>query len=139
MLLIEDNALDLELTQRALRAANFTHSVKVLRDGAEALDYLLGNGDEGSQSERVNPKLILLDLKLPKVSGLEVLERLKADSRTRAIPVVAVTSSREESDTERAYALGANSYIVKPMEFEKFVETIAMAVSYWLLVNEPPR
>ncbi len=132
ILLVEDNANDAELTLRALKQRNLANQVHVCRDGAEALDFFsLGAGPV--------PKVVLLDLKLPKVDGLEVLRRLKQDGRTKSIPIVVLTSSREEPDIERAYALGANSYIVKPVDFEAFARAVSDVGLYWLLLNHPPQ
>jgi two-component system, response regulator len=132
ILLVEDNANDAELTLRALKQRNLANQVHVCRDGAEAMDFFSG----GSATV---PKVVLLDLKLPKVDGLEVLRRLKGDARTRSIPVVVLTSSREEPDIERAYELGANSYIVKPVDFEAFARAVSDVGLYWLLLNHPPQ
>jgi CheY-like chemotaxis protein len=132
ILLVEDNANDAELTLRALKQRNLANQVFVCRDGAEALDFF-------SDGAGPVPKVVLLDLKLPKVDGLEVLRRLKHDGRTKAIPVVVLTSSREEPDIERAYALGANSYIVKPVDFEAFARAVSDVGLYWLLLNHPPQ
>jgi two-component system, response regulator len=131
ILLIEDNANDAELTLRALKQRNLANQVFVCRDGAEAMAFF----DNGASPV---PKVVLLDLKLPKVDGLEVLRRLKGDNRTKAIPVVVLTSSREEPDIERAYELGANSYIVKPVDFEAFARAVSDVGLYWLLLNHPP-
>lgn len=131
ILLVEDNANDAELTLRALKKRNLANQVRVCRDGAEAMDYF-------SDGASPVPKVVLLDLKLPKVDGLEVLRRLKQDSRTKSIPVVVLTSSREEPDIERAYALGANSYIVKPVDFEAFAQAVSEIGLYWVLLNHPP-
>jgi two-component system response regulator len=127
ILLVEDNPDDAALTLRALSRHNLANRVQVARDGVEAFECL---------RDRSRPKVILLDLKLPRISGLEVLERLKADAETRTIPVVVLTSSREEPDIARAYALGANSYIVKPVDFEQFVDAVSEAGLYWLVVNQ---
>lgn len=126
ILLVEDNPQDEELTLRALAKHNLANRVHVARDGAEALEFL---------RQMVRPKVVLLDLKLPKVSGLEVLAKVKADDRLKAIPVVVLTSSREEPDIAEAYRLGANSYIVKPVQFESFMRAVSEAGMYWLLVN----
>lgn len=132
ILLVEDNANDAELTLRALKQRNLANQVFLCRDGAEALDFF-------SNGTSPVPKVVLLDLKLPKVDGLEVLRRLKDDARTKTIPVVVLTSSREEPDIERAYALGANSYIVKPVDFEAFARAVSDLGLYWLLLNHPPQ
>jgi len=133
ILLVEDNAQDAELTLRALKQRNLANRVHVCRDGAEAIDFF---DDVGAGP---TPKVVLLDLKLPKVDGLEVLQRLKRDARTKTIPVVVLTSSREEPDIEKAYALGANSYIVKPVDFEAFARAVSDVGLYWLLLNHPPQ
>jgi CheY-like chemotaxis protein len=135
ILLVEDNPNDLELAMHAFRRHNFANSVRVARDGQEALDYLLGhNGhDPGPR-----PRLILLDLKLPKVDGLEVLRRARADPSLRSVPIVVLTASRDERDLVETYSLGVNSYIVKPINFDKFVETVQTLGFYWLLLNQPP-
>lgn len=131
ILLVEDNANDAELTLRALKQRNLANRVLVCRDGAEAVEFF-------SDGAGPVPKVVLLDLKLPKLDGLEVLRRLKQDDRTRSIPIVVLTSSREEPDIERAYALGANSYIVKPVDFEAFARAVSEVGLYWLLLNHPP-
>ena len=136
ILLVEDNPQDAEMTIRALKKHNLANSVHHAKDGAEALDYLFGRPNTGS---RPQPKVVLLDLKLPRVDGLDVLERLRQNPRTRTLPVVVLTSSREEPDILRAYKLGANSYIVKPVEFDSFVKAVSEAGLYWLLLNHPPR
>jgi two-component system response regulator len=132
ILLVEDNANDAELTLRALKQRNLANQVHVCRDGAEAMDFF-------SDGARPVPKVVLLDLKLPKVDGLEVLRRLKQQGRTKSIPIVILTSSSEEPDIERAYALGANSYIVKPVDFEAFARAVSDVGLYWLLLNQPPQ
>jgi two-component system response regulator len=132
ILLVEDNANDAELTLRALKQRNLANQVFVCRDGAEAMDFF-------ARATTPVPKVVLLDLKLPKVDGLEVLRRLKGDARTKAIPIVVLTSSREEPDIERAYELGANSYIVKPVDFEAFARAVSDVGLYWLLLNHPPQ
>jgi two-component system, response regulator len=137
ILLVEDNSDDVELTLRALRAGNLANRVKVVGDGVEALEYLLPD-DDSTGPRPGHPKLVLLDLKLPRVSGLEVLQRLKASQLTRLIPVVVLTSSREESDLVESYRLGANSYIVKPVDFEQFIRSISEVGLYWLLLNKVP-
>jgi two-component system response regulator len=138
ILLVEDNPRDAELTIRALEKHNLTNRVIWVKDGAEALDLIFGpSADSGAPISYV-PKVILLDLNLPKVDGHEVLLRLKADPRTRMIPVVVLTSSREETDLLRAYKTGANSFIVKPVDFDSFIEAVRQLGLYWLLLNEPP-
>ncbi len=136
ILLVEDNPEDGELTLRALRKANLANPIHVVEDGTEALDYLFGAGQEPGKGEPHHPKVVILDLKLPKVSGLDVLRRIKSDPATRTIPVVVLSSSREEPDIKTAYALGVNSYIVKPVDFEKFVEAVGTLGMYWLLLNQ---
>jgi two-component system response regulator len=138
ILLVEDNQADVELTLRALRKANLANPIHVVADGAAALDYLFGTGQDEGRSKPHHPRVVILDLKLPKVSGLEVLRRIKADSATKTIPVVVLSSSREAPDVKEAYALGVNSYIVKPVDFEKFVEAVGTLGMYWLLLNQGP-
>ncbi len=138
ILLVEDNPNDVELTLHALKENKLTNHIEVVRDGAEALDFIFGAGAYAHRSLEKSPKVILLDLKLPKVDGLEVLKRLKSDPRTRAIPVVVLTSSREERDIVESYQLGVNSYIVKPVDFEQFSEAVRNLGLYWLLLNQPP-
>jgi len=138
ILLVEDNPNDVELTLRALRKHHLTNHVAVAKDGVEALDFLFARGAYSSRSITLPPKVVFLDLKLPKVDGLEVLRTLKGDERTRTIPVVVLTSSKETPDMVEAYRLGANSYIVKPVDFEKFVQAVADIGLYWLMLNEPP-
>jgi two-component system, response regulator len=137
ILLVEDNSNDAELTLRALRAQKLANRITVVDDGAEALDFVYCRGRYAGRDPTVRPKVILLDLKLPKIGGLEVLRQLKQDERTRAIPVVVLTSSRQDPDIAAAYALGANSYVVKPVEFDRFVEAVSKLGLYWLLVNQP--
>jgi len=139
ILLVEDNPNDVELTLRALKKHHLANKVHVVKDGAEALDYIFAAGGYEMRDLNHRPKLILLDLKLPKVDGLEVLRRIKSDERTRTIPVVVLTSSREESDMVASYKLGVNSYIVKPVDFNKFIEAVGELGLYWLLLNEQPR
>jgi CheY-like chemotaxis protein len=136
ILLVEDNPDDLELTMHALRKENLVNSIEVARDGEEALDFLFCTGPCAGRSFDHPPKLVLLDLKLPKVDGLEVLRRMKSDPRTQAIPVVILTSSKEEQDLVRGYGLGANSYIQKPVDFQQFRDTVKTAGLYWLLINQ---
>ena len=139
ILLIEDNPQDAELTIRALRKHNITNKLIVLEDGAEALDFIFCRGKYTQREITNHPKIVLLDLKLPKVNGLEVLRAIKADERTRMIPVVMVTSSRQDPDMKTAYESGANSYVVKPLDFNSFVESMSQLGLYWLLVNKSPK
>ncbi len=138
ILLVEDNPYDVEMTIRALKKQNLANKVHVVKDGAEALDYLFSNEIYVNRDINQSPKLVLLDLKLPKVSGLEVLHQIKSDERTKTIPVVVLTSSREEQDMVESYKLGVNSYIVKPVDFDKFLSAIGKLGFYWLLLNEQP-
>ena len=138
ILLVEDNPDDVELTLRALRKNNIANEVTVAKDGVEALDYLFGTGTYAGRDMSEMPAVILLDLKLPRISGLEVLQRLRADKRTMLLPVVVLTSSREEQDLIDSYRLGANSYIRKPVDFIKFVDAVKSLGLYWLVLNEPP-
>jgi CheY-like chemotaxis protein len=138
ILLVEDNPDDVELTLRALEKNNLTNELVVTRDGAEALDYLFGAGAYAERDTTVMPTVILLDLKLPKMDGLEVLKRLRADDRTRLLPVVILTSSNEEKDLVQGYSLGANSYVRKPVDFAQFANAVRQLGLYWLLLNEPP-
>lgn len=138
ILIIEDSSNDRELTIRALREAHVANEIRVATDGAEALDLFFGKGEYVGHPVARLPRLIMLDLKLPKVDGLEILRRLKADERTKLIPVVVLTSSREENDRVKSYHYGANSYIVKPVEAESFFEAVKKIGLYWLLLNEPP-
>jgi two-component system response regulator len=139
ILLVEDNPNDVELTLHALKKHNLANHIEVVRDGAEALDFIFAAGAYAGRNVENGPKVILLDLKLPKVDGLEVLRRVRADPRTKIIPVVILTSSREERDIVESYALGVNSYIRKPVDFEQFTETVRQLGLYWLLLNQPPR
>jgi CheY-like chemotaxis protein len=138
ILLVEDNPDDEALTLRALKRNNIANEVVVARDGAEALDYLLGTGTDAGRDTRLTPAVILLDLKLPKIDGLEVLRRIRAHERTRFLPVVILTSSNEEQDLIGGYSQGCNSYICKPVDFDQFSEAIRQLGLYWLLLNEPP-
>ena len=138
ILMVEDNPDDAELALLALRDHKVTNRIDVVRDGAEALDYLFATGKYADRDIEQVPRLILLDIKLPKVDGLQVLERIKTDQRTRTIPVVILTSSREEPDIARGYELGANSYIVKPVDFEQFASAVRQVGYYWMLLNEAP-
>jgi two-component system, response regulator len=138
ILLVEDNADDEKLTLRALKKNMISNEVVVARDGVEALDYLFSTGPYEGKSVNVMPQVVLLDLKLPKVDGLEVLRRLRADERTKLLPVVILTSSNEEHDRITGYALGANSYVRKPVDFNQFIEAARQLGLYWLVLNEPP-
>ncbi len=139
ILLVEDNPDDVDMTLRALRKANICNHIKVVRDGAEALEFIFGEGAYAAHDVENVPKLILLDLKLPKVDGFEVLKRVKNDPRTKLIPVVILTSSKEQRDVVEGYQLGVNSYIVKPVNFESFVEGVGKLGMYWLLLNQAPK
>ena len=138
ILLVEDNPQDLELTQRALRKANLTNCIHIARDGAEALEFLFCEGAHAGRKIEDGPKVILLDLKLPKLDGLQVLKRIKSDPRTKSIPVVILTSSKEQNDVVESYHLGVNSYIVKPVNFERFAAAVQEVGMYWALLNQPP-
>ena len=138
ILLVEDNPNDVEMTLRALKKHNLANKVHVVKDGAEALDYVFATGIYAERNIDDHPKVILLDLKLPKVDGMEVLRRIRADERTKCIPVVVLTSSQEERDIVESYKLGVNSYIVKPVDFDKFLSTVQELGLYWLLLNKPP-
>lgn len=138
ILLVEDNPRDVELTLHALKKNNISNHIHVVRDGEEALDFIFATGPYSNRDVSDRPRIILLDLKLPKVDGLEVLERIKSDPDTRVIPVVVLTSSREERDIVQSYQLGVNSYIVKPVDFEQFTQAMQQLGMYWLLLNQPP-
>ena len=138
ILLVEDNPQDAELAIRALKKRNLANSLVHVADGQEALDFLFGTGTHAGRDVHDQPKVVLLDLKLPKLDGIEVLRHLRADPRTKLLPVVVLTSSRQESDVIQTYELGANSYIVKPVDFENFSEAVSKLGLYWLLMNEPP-
>jgi len=139
LLLVEDNPQDLALSLRALKKANFANQIHVARDGAEALEFIFCEGPHAARKIADGPKVILLDLKLPKVDGLEVLKRIKGDPRTKMIPVVVLTSSKEQSDVIESYQLGVNSYIVKPVNFERFTGAVRDLGLYWLLLNQAPK
>lgn len=139
ILLIEDNPADVELALRALKRNNIANKIYVVSDGEEALDFIFTRGSFSDRKDKIGPKVIILDLKLPKVDGLEVLQTIKSDPRTKIIPVVVLTSSKEESDIVKSYRLGVNSYIVKPVDFEKFVEAVRTFGFYWLLFNQAPK
>ena len=138
ILLVEDDPNDVELALHALKKNYLNNPIEIARDGAEALEFIFGNGANAHRPSQHRPKVILLDLKLPKIDGLEVLKRLKSDPETRSIPVVVMTSSREECDIVKSYQLGVNSYIVKPVDFEQFAEAVRQLGLYWLLMNQAP-
>lgn len=138
VLLIEDNPYDAELTLTAFRKSNLANRIHHVKDGAAALQFLFGEGPYSARNVEIQPKVVLLDLKLPKVDGLEVLRAVKADERTKFIPIVVLTSSREERDIVESYRLGVNSYIVKPVDFEKFIQSVSELGFYWLLLNRAP-
>jgi len=139
VLLVEDNPSDAELTTRALKKRNLANRLFHVKDGAEAIDFLFAQGTFASRRVENGPKVVLLDLKLPKVDGIEVLRRIKSDDRTKIIPVVVMTSSREDRDLVDCYNLGVNGYVVKPVEFEDFARAVSDLGCYWLLINETPR
>ena len=139
ILLVEDSPEDLELALRALTKSHLANRIAVARDGAEALDFIFCEGPHAGRRVEDTPKVVLLDLKLPKIDGLEVLQRIKADERTRHIPVVVLTSSKEQSDVVKSYHLGVSSYIVKPVDFESFTAAVQQIGMYWLLLNQPPK
>ena len=139
ILLAEDNESDAELTIRALRKNNLANKLVHLRDGADALDFICAEGSYAHRDVQNTPRVILLDLKMPKVNGIEVLQRIKSDSRTQKIPVVMLTSSKEDPDIQACYKLGVNSYVVKPVTFEEFVKAVSDLGLYWMLLNHSPR
>lgn len=138
ILLVEDNPADVELTLRALKKNNIANRIEVVTDGEEALDFIFARGKFAEMNHKSFPKLIILDLKLPKVSGLDVLASIKGNPKTRTIPVVVLTTSKEEKDIIESYKLGVNSYIVKPVDFDKFLDSAKEVGMYWLLLNQPP-
>lgn len=139
VLLVEDNPRDAELTVRALKKNNLANKLFHVEDGVEALDYLFARGRYEGRDINDSPKVVLLDLKLPRINGLEVLTAIKADPRTQSIPVVIITSSAEDPDVEMAYQLGANSYVIKPVQFDSFIDAMTRLGVYWLMVNHPPK
>jgi two-component system, response regulator len=139
ILLVEDNQDDLDMALRALRKANLTNRIQTVRDGAEAVEFIFCEGAFAGRKFENPPKVILLDLKLPKIDGMEVLKRIKSDPRTKMIPVVILTSSKEQRDVIESYNLGVNSYIVKPVNFEQFAAAVQELGMYWLLHNQPPK
>lgn len=138
ILLIEDNPSDVKLTLKALQKHNLANKVTVLKDGAEALDFLFAKGLYADRNYKEIPKVIFLDLKLPLVDGIEVLRKIKSEEATKKIPVVVLTSSKESKDIDACYGLGVNSYVVKPLDFEKFLNSVSNLGLYWVLMNEPP-
>lgn len=138
ILLIEDNINDAELTMRSLRKNSITNSILHLKDGVEALEFILGTGQFEGRNINAKPKMILLDLKMPKIDGMEVLQKIKANDITKTIPVVVLTSSKEDPDIEKCYALGANSYIVKPVDFDSFQKVVTQLGIYWTTLNQSP-
>ncbi len=138
ILLVEDNPDDVTLTLRALKRNNILNEVVVARDGVEALDYLFGRGSHASRDTRLMPSVILLDLKLPRMDGFDVLRHIRSDEKTRLLPVVILTSSKEEQDRVNGYRTGCNSYICKPVDFSQFAEAVRQLGLYWLVLNEPP-
>jgi CheY-like chemotaxis protein len=139
ILMVEDDPDDLDMALRALRKANLANHIQIARDGAEALEFIFCQGPHAGRKIENGPRVILLDLKLPKVDGMEVLNRVKSDPRTKMIPVVMLTSSSEQKDVIESYNLGANSYIVKPVNFERFAVAVQELGMYWLLLNQPPK
>jgi two-component system response regulator len=139
VLLVEDNPSDAELTMRALKKHNLANKLYHVKNGAEAIDFLFSQGAYTDRRVENGPKVVLLDLKLPKVDGIEVLRKIKSDDRTRLIPVVVMTSSREDRDLKECYKLGVNGYVVKPVEFDDFARAVSQLGLYWLLINETPR
>ncbi len=138
ILLVEDNPDDELLTLRAFKKSNIRNEVVVVRDGVEALDWLFAEGEHATRDPNVVPQVILLDLKLPRLDGLEVLKRIRSNPRTELLPVIVLTSSKQDEDLLESYKLGANSYVRKPVEFERFLEAVASLGLYWLVLNEPP-
>ena len=139
ILLVEDNQDDLDMTLRSLRKANLANHIQIARDGAEALEFIFCQGPHIGRKMEHGPKVVLLDLKLPKIDGMEVLKRVKGDPRTKMIPIVMLTSSKEQKDVIESYHLGVNSYIVKPVDFEGFAAAVQELGMYWLLLNQPPK
>jgi two-component system, response regulator len=138
ILLVEDNPTDAELTMRALKRKNLMNRLVWVKDGAEALDFLFAKGEFSDRNPDDLPKLILLDLRMPKVDGLEVLHKIKENEKTRKIPVVVLTSSKEDRDIVESYKLGVNSYVSKPVEFDEFIDAVSTMGFYWILINKPP-
>lgn len=139
ILLVEDNISDAEMTIRALKKNNLGHKMLHVKDGEEALEFIFATGKYSERTVENTPKVVLLDLKMPKVNGIEVLQKIRADDRTKKIPIVVLTSSNEDPDIQECYRLGVNSYVVKPVQFEKFIKAVSELGLYWLLVNQPPK
>jgi len=139
ILLVEDDPQDLELALRALKKSGLTNHIEVARDGVEALDFIFCEGPHAGRAIEETPKVVMLDLKLPRMDGIDVLKRIKADDRTKSIPIVMLTSSREQRDIIESYRLGVNSYIVKPVNFDSFAKAVQDIGMYWLLLNQPPK
>ena len=139
ILLVEDNSSDAEMTIDALKKSNLANRLLHLKDGAAALDFIFAHGEYSDREVAATPKVILLDLKMPKVNGLQVLEKIRGDERTKRVPVVVLTSSKEDPDIQKCYDLGVNSYVVKPVEFDKFQKAISDLGLYWMIVNLPPQ
>ncbi len=138
ILLVEDNPDDAEMTIRALKKNHLANTIIHLKDGAEALEFIFAEGKYASRAVENMPKAILLDLKMPKVNGIEVLQKIKTDERTRTVPVIVLTSSKEDPDIKECYRLGVNSYVVKPVQFEKFIKAVTELGLYWMIINQPP-
>lgn len=138
ILLVEDNPGDAEMTIRALRKNNLANNLMHVKDGAQALDFIFAQGEYANRTDKNLPRIVVLDLKMPKVNGIEVLRRLKSDERTRKMPVVVLTSSKEDPDVEECYRLGVNSYVVKPVEFDEFFKAVSDLGLYWMIVNQNP-
>ena len=136
ILLVEDNMSDAEMTILALKKNNFSNKLLHLKDGSKALDYIFGEGEFTGRNVELKPKVILLDLKMPKMNGIEVLQKIRADERTKTIPIVVLTSSKEDPDIKKCYELGVNSYVVKPVDFEKFQRAVSEVGLYWMIVNQ---
>jgi len=139
ILIVEDNPVDAEMALRAFKKNNLTNQILVVGDGEEAIEFIFAKGKYANREKKIRPRIILLDLKLPKIDGLEVLKIIKENQETKSIPVIILTSSKEESDMVKSYQLGVNSYIVKPVDFDKFVEAIHELGLYWLLLNQQPK
>tara|TARA_R110000868_G_scaffold333217_1_gene594061 strand:- start:662 stop:1099 length:438 start_codon:yes stop_codon:yes gene_type:complete len=139
IILVEDSSSDAELAMRALKKHNLANKIVHLKDGQEALDYIFAEGIYAQRNMEDIPKVILLDLKMPKINGIQVLEKLKSNERTKKIPVIVLTSSKEDPDIQECYRLGVNSYVVKPVEFDKFISSVSELGLYWMVINQPPK